>query len=213
MSYILDALQRAEADRERERGTVPGLQTRSVLPGSVTERPGHKLGVGSVIVAAVGIAALVAAMLWYWQSAGREPATAIVQAPAVQTLTPMAPIAPAPVAVVNRTVTTVTAQQQRPPETPKRAEARPAPERAITSARVATEAPLLKELPEELRRQVPALAISGAVYSENPAQRLLLVNGQVLSQGSPAAPDVTLEVIHPTTSEFSFKGTRFRLPH
>lgn len=213
MSYILDALQRAEADRERERGTVPGLQTRPVLPGSRTERPGHKLGVGSVIAAAVGIAALVAAMLWYWQSAGREPATPIVQAPAAQTLTPMAPIAPAPVAVVNRTVTRVTAQPQRPPETPKRAAAPSAPERAITSASVATEVPLLKELQEELRRQVPALAISGAVYSENPAQRLLLVNGQVLSQGSPAAPDVTLEVIHPTTSEFSFKGTRFRLPH
>ena len=27
MSYILDALRRAEADRERERGAVPGLHS------------------------------------------------------------------------------------------------------------------------------------------------------------------------------------------
>jgi general secretion pathway protein B len=51
------------------------------------------------------------------------------------------------------------------------------------------------------------------VYSDNPAQRLLLINGQVLSQGSLAAPDLTLERIGANTSEFSFRGTRFRMAH
>lgn len=64
-----------------------------------------------------------------------------------------------------------------------------------------------------VRRQIPALTVNGAVYSDNPAQRLLLVNGQVLSQGSAAAPDVTLEIIQSASSEFSFKGTRFRVAH
>lgn len=213
MSYILDALQRAEADRERERGAVPGLQTRSVLPGSMPVRQGQRLGLGVIAAAAVAVVALMAVMFWFWPSAERELAAPVVQAPAAQTLTPSVVIAPTPVAVANRTVVAVTALPQRPPETPKRAEAPPAPTRATSRARVATEVPLFKDMPEEFRRQVPALAISGAVYSENPAQRLLLVNGQVLSQGSPAAQDVTLEEIHPTTSEFSFKGMRFRLPH
>ena len=74
-------------------------------------------------------------------------------------------------------------------------------------------APLLSELPEDIRRQIPALAITGAVYSDNPAQRLLLVNGQVLGQDSLAAPDVTLVEIRSNHSEFSFRGTRFRLAH
>ena len=74
-------------------------------------------------------------------------------------------------------------------------------------------APLLSELPEDIRRQIPALGISGAVYSDNPAQRLLLVNGQVLGQGSLAAPEVALVEIRAGSSEFSFRGTRFRMAH
>lgn len=74
-------------------------------------------------------------------------------------------------------------------------------------------APLLGELPEDIRRQIPALTITGAVYSDNPAQRLLLVNGQVLTQGSPVAPDVTLVEINSGHSEFTFRGTHFRVAH
>jgi len=74
-------------------------------------------------------------------------------------------------------------------------------------------APLLSELPEATRRQIPSMTISGAVYSQNPAQRLLLVNGLVLSQGSQAAPDLTVVEIRSNSSEFNFRGTRFRMAH
>jgi len=73
--------------------------------------------------------------------------------------------------------------------------------------------PLLSELSEDIRRQIPPLAITGAVYSENPGQRLLLVNKQVLTQGSLAAPEVNLEEIRAQSSVFSFRGTRFRVAH
>jgi general secretion pathway protein B len=73
--------------------------------------------------------------------------------------------------------------------------------------------PLLSELPEALRRQIPALAITGTVYSDDPKQRLLLINNQVLPQGSMIAPDVTLEEIRPRSSVFNFRGTRFRVTH
>jgi general secretion pathway protein B len=82
---------------------------------------------------------------------------------------------------------------------------------AVTAA--AATAPLLSELPIDIRGQIPALAISGSVYSDNPSQRLLLINGQVLPQGSQVAPDVTLVEIQRGSSEFSFRGTRFRLAH
>jgi general secretion pathway protein B len=73
--------------------------------------------------------------------------------------------------------------------------------------------PFLKDLPEALRAQMPALSISGVVYSDNPAQRLLLINGQVLTQGSRAAEDLVLDEIHPRSSDFTFRGTRFKLSH
>ena len=72
---------------------------------------------------------------------------------------------------------------------------------------------LLGELPEDIRRQIPALSITGVVHSANPAQRLLVVNNQVLTQGSLAAPELRLEEIENKSSVFSFRGTRFRVAH
>jgi general secretion pathway protein B len=74
-------------------------------------------------------------------------------------------------------------------------------------------APLRNALPEELQRQIPALTVTGAVASDNPAQRLLLVNGQVLPQGGSPAPEVTIVEISAQSSLLSFRGTRFRLAH
>ena len=72
---------------------------------------------------------------------------------------------------------------------------------------------MLSELPDTLRSQLPKLALTGTVYAEDPAQRLLLVNNQVLPQGSAVAPDLTLEEIKPRHSVFNFRGTRFRVTH
>ncbi len=72
---------------------------------------------------------------------------------------------------------------------------------------------LFSDLPEDLRRQIPPLVITGSVYSDNPDKRLLLVNNQVLPQGSLAAPEVTLEQIQARSSVFSYQGTRFRVAH
>lgn len=73
--------------------------------------------------------------------------------------------------------------------------------------------PLLSELPEDIRRQIPALTITGAVYSETPGQRLLLVNNLVVNQGGLVAPELNVEEIRPKSSVFNFRGTRFRLAH
>ena len=74
-------------------------------------------------------------------------------------------------------------------------------------------APQPTEQGEDRRRQIPALNITGAVYSEVPAQRMLLVNGLVLKQGDSAAPDLILEEIGASASVFSYRGERFRVVH
>jgi general secretion pathway protein B len=93
------------------------------------------------------------------------------------------------------------------------APAQPVVAKAVPAQAGSVGAPLLGDLPEDLRRQIPALAITGVVYSENPAQRLLLVNNQVLTQGSVVAPELTLEEIQAKSSVFVFRGTRFRVAH
>ena len=87
--------------------------------------------------------------------------------------------------------------------------AQPAAGMAAAGARLYT----LDELPPEVRRELPAIAVNGASYSENPAHRMLIVNGQVLHEGETAAPDLLLEEIRLKQAVFRFRGTRFALPY
>jgi general secretion pathway protein B len=73
--------------------------------------------------------------------------------------------------------------------------------------------PRLNELPDDLQREVPAMAISGSVYSPQPASRMLIVNGQVFREGSTLAAGLRLEQIGPKSAVFSVRGQRFELPY
>jgi general secretion pathway protein B len=55
----------------------------------------------------------------------------------------------------------------------------------------------------------PKLAVSGGVYSSNPAQRMLIVNGQVFNEGSEVAPGVVLDEIKSKTAVLRFRGARY----
>jgi general secretion pathway protein B len=71
--------------------------------------------------------------------------------------------------------------------------------------------PLLQDLPDSLRRQIPALNISGSIYSDSPAEWTLIVNDQVLAKGGQVAPELRLEEIGPSSAVFNFRGQRFRM--
>ena len=128
---------------------------------------------------------------------------------------PAAAASPAPAAA--QPTASIAASVTAPTNTPKSAPvpSPPPPPQPSASAPQTPKAslPFLKDLPDALRTQIPPLAISGVVYSDNPAQRLILLNGQVLTQGSRAAEDLVLDEIHPRSSDFTFRGTRFKLSH
>lgn len=250
MSYILDALKRADA--ERGRGAVPGLHTRQLASPSERDpsAPGARRALWLGVAAALALAGMGGG-LWFWQTAPEAPLAVVVQPVAIQpqvsaaVAPPVAAIAPDLAPVLPATATETAAAPAAPaaavPVVNARIKAKPEPTRAApavatplpvpapprTAAKAAPAAaalaapasatsaavPLLSELPDELRRQVPAITITGAVYAENPAQRLLLVNNLVLTQGALAAPEVKLEEIQARSSVFSFRGTRFRVAH
>ena len=103
MSYILDALRRAEADRERERGRVPGLHTQP-LPGRAGPRAAGRrrwlpwAGGGLLLLAGLGAGS--------WWASGPQDAVAPAPPPAPAPLAtapapepvPSAPVATPPVA-------------------------------------------------------------------------------------------------------------------
>ena len=208
MSYILEALKRADA--ERQRGAVPGLlasQVTTPLADAASAR--HKHFVWAAVTALV--LGGMAAGLWRWRTLAPAPAPLVQTEPAPASM---------PVAAPSPVVTRPKPAAHAPPPiaaTPPVAPVEPVAMAAVSPASASQAASagvaLLGELPEDIRRQIPALSITGVVHSANPAQRLLVVNNQVLTQGSVAAPEVNLEEIQPKSSVFSFRGTRFRVAH
>jgi len=230
MSYILDALK--QADAERERGVVPGLYARQVTTpsGQSTSHVRKSLWLTLAVALLLGG---IAGGLALWHAPAAEVPRQTLPEPPVAKLTPPvlspeplsvpAPVpraAPAPAPVIPLAPAVIAAHASAPSPVKAAAPAKmialpsslPASKASAIAAPVTT-VPLLSDLPEDIRRQIPALTISGAVYSENPGQRLLLVNNQVVNQGGQAAPDVNLEEIGAKSSIFSFRGTRFRLAH
>lgn len=208
MSYILDALRRADA--ERERGGVPGLHTQTMAePGDEAEAAPRARGLKPWHWLAIGLAGgLAVAIAWSWRGEEPPPPVAVLPPAPPPPALPAAP-APAPVAVAEAPAAPAGPVAIAPMRAAPAAPAAPA-------ASSATAAPIrrigsLAELPPELRSGLPALAFGGSIYSGTPANRLLIVNGQLMHEGESLAPGVTLEQIKPKAAVLVIRGQRFEI--
>lgn len=235
MSYILDALRKAQSQRERNR--LPGLHDQALGP-AVAEQPTRPR---TIAAAALG-AGLVAAAVLAWQFSGREegvargeappaaerdappplvasvpaapptPPAAAAPTPAESILPPAPPPAPAPVEP-RRPRVAAPAPESPPPAASQGPAARPGASNppatpAAAAPTAAGAAPGAGAPPG-----APPMSISGGVYSPDPAQRMLIVNGQVFNEGSEVAAGVTLVEVRPRQALMDFRGQRFTLPY
>lgn len=69
----------------------------------------------------------------------------------------------------------------------------------------------LAELPASVRSRLPPLRISGHVWSEEPALRLLTVDDRLLREGGEAAPGVLLRQITADGAIFDYQGWRVQV--
>lgn len=210
MSYILDALRKAEAQRERR--LAPGLHDRPLGNGGDTSAASGSMP----WVAGGGLAlGVVAIGLLAWVLAGRSPGPAAVPGPAAPAVAAVPAPAPATLPAVaapavqpappNPAVAAVVlpapapAAAQPPAAAPAAA---PSASRALAAASAVPSA--MASAPAVARQAEPATAppsgaprvsISGGVWSSEPAQRMLVANGQVVNEGGEVAPGLTLEQV------------------
>ncbi len=71
--------------------------------------------------------------------------------------------------------------------------------------------PNINDLAPDVRSQLPRLAVGGSIYSESPAARMVILNGQVWREGDKPAADTVLEQIHPKSAVLNFRGQRYEI--
>ncbi|MTV56338.1 general secretion pathway protein GspB, partial [Pseudoduganella buxea] len=69
----------------------------------------------------------------------------------------------------------------------------------------------LRDLPEPIRRAIPAYSMDGYMYSPNPADRLVLIDKVLRREGEEVAPGLVLEKLLPKGAVFTFRGYRYRV--
>ncbi|MBK4733272.1 general secretion pathway protein GspB [Noviherbaspirillum pedocola] len=243
MSYILEALKKAQA--ERSRGSVPDLGTQPLvptLPDTATRR--SPLLLGGVAVAVLGAAIFAG---WFALSQHEQPAGVKLTANAAKQagasaassppafapggaapLTQSAKSTPSQTAAAASTVAprpspTVTASRPSAASTPQaqRPAAPPASTARPTSAVAAKPSPeahtepvsLLQDLPPQIQREIPTLAINGYIYASNPADRSVLINNRLRREGEQVAPGLTLEKLLPREMVLNYRGYRYRIAY
>ena len=231
MSYILDALDKAE--RERKRGQIPSLQTNE--RAATTHHPRSPWV--WVAVFAVIFNALLAGILIY--SSTHETQVASIASPVVETLPPAPTPAPLPSPIevpIHRATPPATTpsvllmtdqelqeqarqleMESTPTPSPEPSPVEPEPtlatpagagrEHAVTPLEMI---PLLVEMPQQLQQALPPIRVDVHVHASKAENRFVMINLRRYREGDEVAPDLILERITKEGMVLKFRGEQFR---
>lgn len=204
MSYILEALKKAQA--ERQLGNAPTIHAPTLHATPASAPSAKKTG---ALAIGLGVAVLAVAGWFVWSQRAPAPvvipATAMVPAPVA---VPAPAPAPAPVVVQAAPVVVAPpapAPAPRPKKAPIVVPAAPAPAPSEDNVRYA------KDLPQEIQQQLPRVTFGGYMYSDYAADRLVLVDKTLRHEGEEIAPGLMLEKLLPRGAVLNFRGTRYRV--
>jgi len=226
MSYILEALKKAQA--ERAHGAIPNIHAQPAVTPAKPAMPGRWLWLAGIVVLLTASAALL------WPASWRQPVALTAPAPAAAPATPpitppvaTAPAAPArppapepaaPVATASPAPDVGAAPPPKPtaPSRPLRKLGERAPDAApapVPPAAAPERIALLQELPPQIQREIPPIAINGYIYASNPADRSALINNQLRREGDQLADGLTLEKLLPREMVLNYRGYRYRVSY
>lgn len=234
MSYILDAL--LKADQERQRHSTPTVHSIHAAQ-SIQPTPGKPRWRYLLLILLLGSGIAVAGMLFGWQAlATIRPATpqaADNSSVALNRNTPLTaeatvsylppadslplarqsdaeltPALPAPAATPpSRKENHVAAASKPAAQTT----AAPAPAAETTVSRIDNRVFNLRELPEALQKEIgDSVVISGFSSSAEDSERLVIINDRVRRAGDDVVAGMTLESIQADGVILNYKGYRFR---
>ena len=214
MSYILDALKKSDA--ERMRGLVPSLHAQPALPNAHKNDRQWLPEPFILILTGIGLT-LLCLIVWWWIDSGTSQ-RALLAPPTTQlaekTSTP--PEVVSTKVAVAPPIEEATQPANLRPVKPMAREKQLMPKTQVpdltprqSPTALVNKIPSINELSENIRLSLPKLAVSGATYAENPAYRMLIINGQVFHEGEKPMPDLKLEQIKPNEAVLNFKGTRY----
>lgn len=239
MSYILDALNKAE--RERKRGAAPALDGGPTLTSDVPTP--HNPWLWIALLAVVFNAALAALLVWSSLQdkpgvAEQPPAAAVPATPPAAAAAPVNPAPPADLAAPpqpNDPLETLRPAQPLVPkssiplmtdaELQQQARARELEEQAAAAQAAAPPPPpeprdetpppletipLQIELPQELQQALPQLRVDVHVFDDARANRFVMINLRRYREGDEIAPDLILERVTREGMVLIFHGERFR---
>jgi general secretion pathway protein B len=215
MSYILDALKKSE--QERGRGSAPNVQT---LHSSSLNYRSNKTQLWPYML--LGAVLLNLAALFYFMLAKPDtdsaarlsqpelPETVIAATPAsTQPANRMYPAAAAE--PVPKTDVTVYKPISLPDSRDGSAQAASTSLRSENTslAQFSGTIPERDELPANVQQHIPMMEFSAHVYSSNPLQRSIVINGRFMEEGDYLASDLFLSEITPKGAIFDFQGHLF----
>lgn len=212
MSYILDALKKS--DHERKQGYVPDIQT--VHP-QLSEEVSSQRWPYVVIILLVLVMVFLLGWMRPW-----APTTATTQAlidsdrfdtPSQLLVTPE---------LQSQSVVQEQPQQSEPNQVTVE---KPAADLIASSTVVAAtdddnvhavavdahSVPHLTEMPELIQQAVPDMVFAGHVYSSQPAQRSVIINGSSMSEGDRVIQALSVEQITRDGVIFNYQGQLFRV--
>lgn len=212
MSYIIDALKRAEA----ERGHVTGAaQAHDPVP---PRTPGGRDGgrsfkAGWWIASVVALVCLVGWLTWeafsgtgHTEAADTPPAA---EAPQETPKTPSSP--PTPAGGQREAVIAAAALAANTPPTAPAPAPILLPQREPRSTTPLVAAAAETATPSGATAPPPTLQVSGVTYSDNPAHRMLIINGKVVLEGQDIEAGLRLEAITPRSAVVNHGGKRFNI--
>jgi general secretion pathway protein B len=214
MSLILDALRKAES--ERQRGAVPGLHGVTAPPAPEPAAGSRPRGLTPLRVALGALVLVMVAALLAWlarPSAG--PSLPVAAAPSMPAAAvPAAEPAPLPLGVSAPPVLPAEppAVAAPLPAAPAVATASLPPPPAASRAPIVTQVRRLADLPPEQRRELPALAVSGSVWSDQPGARFVVLDGQVLREGDRLAAGLVLVKLAPRSATLRWRDGLIEVP-
>jgi general secretion pathway protein B len=139
--------------------------------------------------------------------------------PVAEQARPEPPVAPAPPTGLSMTARSAAPATDHPPDTATASAASAAATPAVStlpgasaSAASSVRAPTLAELSDDFRRQLSPLTLGGGMYSEQAANRLVIVNGQLVHEGEVVTGELRIVQIRPHAVVFVFRGQRFEMP-